>query len=605
MENRRHHLKPVLNPILNSSRYFFVVFFLSISLFLSTAWAVVEETPFAVVEEPLDLAIPDAGEGSLSHTIFIPGNDLIQDIEISFKINHPAAEQLHIILITPDGLINLHDHTPFAENPFSPIYEITDASVDPLNVLTGVRAKGNWTLSITDTVPGDTGRLLGWGIKMRPVSVLTAPPPTPLPIPTPAFTEKSRLPLDLKISSGIAEDLNNDNIQDLLLLTKTNNSFLVIHSNGSTFNEEVKRYEVDQPQKIAVGDLNNDQRKDIVVASSNGSQSVFTAFIADGSEEYNKGFAAAVTTGLDTLAILDINQDGIKDVVLGGEPYYALGVGDGSFEPAQPLLPNHLGKAFWAYGDLNHDGLPDLLVAISRGGTSSNADPYIIWGGSKLESLQKEKLTIKGKCSQAFLSVSSRPGDLRLAIIADSGEFDPTWWFNTISWNSYGQFLTEQVRLAGDLFSLPLYPQDINGDGVDEMLFTNDSGVMAFQRTDDNFGGRSTNIYPITAPLAIIPGYYFPDHTAGLAVLSQMNELLLLQSTMGVIPTPTPYMTPTQTPAPFLFIPTQTPTQPVLVPSTPTPISIKVNDPDLNGDGIVNQQDLLLLMQFWGTTGKK
>ena len=524
MKNRLHHPRPAQNYHQRRGSLLFTAALCCIFGFFPSSPAAIEETPFAVIEEKLDLPIPDAGEGSVSHTIYIPGEDLIQEIEISFQISHPDVGQLQVILITPEGLVNLHDHTPSDNNPFSPIYEITAASVDPLNTLIGIRPKGNWTLSITDTVTGDTGTLLGWGIKMHPVSVMIPPPPTPIPIPPSPFIEKSRLALDLKILSGISADLNNDNIQDLLLLTKENNSFLVIHSNGTSFDETVKQYEVDQPKKIAIGDLNNDLRQDIVVATFNGSQTIFTVFIADVSYEYSKGFTAAVNTGLENLVIMDVNQDGIQDIVFGGEPYYALGVGDGSFQPAQPFIPNHLGKSFLAYGDLNHDERKDLLVTISRGGTSSNYDTYIIWGGSKPESLLKDKVTIKGKISQAFMTVSSRPGDVQFAVIADSGEFDPTWWFNTVSRNPYGQLPMEQVRLAGDLFSLPLIPQDINGDGVDEILFSNTSGIMAFQRTYDNFGGRSGNIYPITSPQTFVPGYFFLDHSVGLAVISQKKR---------------------------------------------------------------------------------
>ncbi|MBD3267183.1 hypothetical protein GF373_10980, partial [bacterium] len=38
---------------------------------------------------------------------------------------------------------------------------------------------------------------------------------------------------------------------------------------------------------------------------------------------------------------------------------------------------------------------------------------------------------------------------------------------------------------------------------------------------------------------------------------------------------------------------------------TATPVPGGLGNPDLNKDGIVNQQDLLILMQYWDTSGIK
>jgi len=494
VKTKRLHPKNVVKGIGNGPSLLSLLLAFFIGMIPCTGEAVVNETPFAIVEADVHLPIPDQNEGrSLSHTLSFPGTSPIEEIEIAVRIDHPAVEELKIILITPKTILSLHNNTPSDQNPFSPIYEVTADSVDSLAGLIGTNPQGEWKIQITDTSNENTGTLLGWGIKMRPYSSLLAPPENPDPLPPEPITEQGRVSIGRKITNAIAADMNNDGMDDLILLAKDDERVLILFSNGLNLEEEALEYEAAAPQQVVVGDLNNDAKNDFIIARKGTTQTVFTVYLANEAGGFTKGFTAPVDTELTRIALVDINKDGIKDLILGKVPHFVLGVGDGSFHPSQPLILNNLGKEFWSHGDLNHDGTDDLIVTISRGGTSPNVDPHIILNvdftdqnadgfAREVNALELEKFSIRGTYKDGLLAVPHRPGQVEFIALSDTGEIDPTWWFTSAYLDDFGFLHKTEVRLAGDLLSPPLLAQDINADGVDEILFANASGVMGPER---------------------------------------------------------------------------------------------------------------------------
>src|ERR1700716_2953910 len=67
--------------------------------------------------------------------------------------------------------------------------------------------------------------------------------------------------------------------------------------------------------------------------------------------------------------VRDLNGDGAPDIIASGNHVDELGAfsllvnrGDGTFA-AERLLPSGFGETLQDVGDLNHDGIPDLLVS--------------------------------------------------------------------------------------------------------------------------------------------------------------------------------------------------------------------------------------------------
>jgi len=118
---------------------------------------------------------------------------------------------------------------------------------------------------------------------------------------------------------------------------------------------------------VAVADLNHDGNLDVVVADQPGTNSV-TIFLGNGDgsltlkTNYNLGFGAS------TVAIGDLNGDGIPDLVVGAgsSVYVMLGNGDGTFGPRVNFPVGNNVEAL-AIADVNNDGQPDIISANEYG----------------------------------------------------------------------------------------------------------------------------------------------------------------------------------------------------------------------------------------------
>jgi len=100
-----------------------------------------------------------------------------------------------------------------------------------------------------------------------------------------------------------------------------------------------------------------------------------TVLLGNGNGTFQTPNEIDVGTGPNSMAVLDLNRDGIKDVAIGGgntELSVLLGVGNGTFkrQPVVTLVAG--GDPFSAcndigVGDLNRDGIVDLVVLLGNG----------------------------------------------------------------------------------------------------------------------------------------------------------------------------------------------------------------------------------------------
>ncbi len=140
-----------------------------------------------LVTELTSVPVPITASGSISSTIVVTDDFLIQDLDLRLNITHPNDPDLSAVLIAPNGteirlftgvgitgntLANFTD-TVFDDQAPTPIqnggapFRGRFNPQEPLNALVGRSSAGIWTLRITNASATETGTLNNWALLLR------------------------------------------------------------------------------------------------------------------------------------------------------------------------------------------------------------------------------------------------------------------------------------------------------------------------------------------------------------------------------------------------------------------------------------------------------
>ena len=264
-------------------------------------------------------------------------------------------------------------------------------------------------------------------------------------------------------------DVNSDGTNDQILVSGSNTLVQIGYGDGTFSSGTLYSGPYSDLDDLTLGDFNGDGIKDLVVSGYGGGINAFSIRLGAANGTFGAGVSYSMSGGY-AVSAADFNGDGLLDIVTAGDGGVSgtgpgafttrLGRGDGTFGAAVSYSPGIGGVTDVATGDLNNDGIQDLVVT---GGSTSRSAIYLGTGSG----------------SFTFHSTFVDPGQTRSVSMADyngDGNLDV---FNSGGFTGFGG-LYAAVRLGnGDgTFARPItftgslytfaaadFTGDINGDG--------------------------------------------------------------------------------------------------------------------------------------------
>jgi gliding motility-associated-like protein len=280
---------------------------------------------------------------------------------------------------------------------------------------------------------------------------------------TPSFT-LSQTVVDFGISGDIdAHDLDGDGDMDLI-----GSSAYTLNTGAGVFGTRVFIPQTDE--EYAVGDLNGDNKPDLVATDNNNNSSNIRVYRGDGTGTFTllgKYETVAYHRGLE---IVDVNNDGYLDVVgagtFSGQGKIDILLGDGS-----GYLTNSVSKYVTltdpqdlAKGDFNEDGKIDIATCHS---VANSVSVYVGQGGDRFSKTSTD-YTTGAFPSQLLAFDYNKDGHMDLATLNQNSASvtvltgDGTGTFNLLS--NFSVTLSSFGRMAIADFNNDTYP-DITVSG--------------------------------------------------------------------------------------------------------------------------------------------
>jgi len=201
-------------------------------------------------------------------------------------------------------------------------------------------------------------------------------------------------------------------------------------------------------RKFVSADLNKDGYLDLIMAgASDDNEQLRGLFISKGSKD---GFSKPITLYqgpnefTHSVAVGDINKDGIADIIAGGKTYFMLGKGDLTFDkvnmPQEFLTANPANLGGYYFNatsqeliDINQDGYVDLLVGVQNNPSDQprvedfRIPFYIYFGKAGYPYFDSNKLVLESIDDHTSLSMDcavydvDKDGDLDLFVNTSYG----------------------------------------------------------------------------------------------------------------------------------------------------------------------------------------
>jgi hypothetical protein len=333
-------------------------------------------------------------------------------------------------------------------------------------------------------------------------------------------------------------DLNNDGFLDLVVINRNSDSISVLNGgvggNGATFataRSFPSGSSGSTPMGLALADINSDGKVDVVVVNNRSNDA--SVLLGDGRGNFSRPRAFVSEVEPQGVATADVNGDDIPDVLTVNRGNTTpnigvlLGVGDGSLLGVEDVVTDPSPTGLVA-GDVNNDGLSDLIVSMLPPPQSNSGSVFVI----------------RADQTSGFAppTVLRTVGD---AVAIAAGDFNADGWLDVAALNkstknvsvllgkAAGGFGAERDYAVGD-GAAAMVAGDWNGDGRTDLAVTRQgsgsTGAVDILLANADGSFRTATPFPVgMSPAAIDSGDFDKDGKRDLAIAnSASNDVSVL-----------------------------------------------------------------------------